>query len=180
MKIELAKPEPGTFGPRGIGDNERFDRGERIILVDGARWGRTSVTTHGRHGMRYRFLQDGRSEVIEERANNSTYKVPATVWGDKVARRHAYGNNKPVAPVEERIIEKVREMIETGLLRDPVVVRGDIEEEARQYRAQRADARRAEEAAFHARACAALGVSINDHSEKVQAVIDAMRAELAR
>lgn len=168
MKIELEK-------------GEGLEKGERYIVVDGVRWGQTVVTHHGVHGTRYRFRQYGSGDLAAERpdADKEYRRGVYDVRSEK--RKRVWVENKLVLdpnwrPVEELVLEKVRMLVDGGKLRDPDVVRVEVEarEERRRREQEGRDAREKRE--FEVRAEKALdrtrGLNL---TEQVRIIVELMR-----
>jgi hypothetical protein len=136
MEIKLEKPEGGAPGSRSI-------------IVDGVRWGRTICRGHGCHGRSHSFYQeaggpiyDGRS-IVEVRTQKKPYSYMETAlaaW----------------QPTEQRVLDKARELIETGKLRHPDVIRAETKKAAYEYtqKCERIEAER--KATFLLKACEAI------------------------
>lgn len=168
--VELRKPLPEENNHRYDSKSrsyvgERFDRGERIIMVDGARWGRTIVTSHGCHGTKHVFKQD-RGEVLMD----SKYPTEIAIRSQK--RRHWDSADK-WRPTEEMVLEKAKELVVTGKLRDPTIVQREHEKAMERFRQRTIEAEQERAAAFRAKAMEAL--QINDPtSEIIGRVVAAM------
>lgn len=159
-------------GKRG----ERFERGERIIMVDGVRWGRTHVTRHGVWGTKY-TIEQRRGSIIQE-PTGFTGKGSHKERDVEIRSIRKRYNSKPGEwrPTEELVLEKVRELIDSGKLIHPEAQREINERASREYReaVDRRDRKEAEE--FRAKAREALG--INDpasDSPLIDKVVEAMR-----
>jgi hypothetical protein len=150
--------------------NDRFDRGERVILVDGVRWGRTIVTFHGVHGTKHCFEQQGGDVLLQ----NPKDKYPREIAVRSMRKRRRYGNDVPWRPTEEVVLEKARELVEAGRLRDPKIVAREQDEAHQHYIQRCAEADAAKRAAFIAKARDALGINSNDPSPLVDRVVAAM------
>jgi hypothetical protein len=107
--VELIRPGP---------QNERFDVGERIIVVDGVRWGRTIVQSKGPLGQIHRFHQDGGEGFIMDVYPPSRFNRFTEVRSLKMRMR-----NRDFRTTEEAVLAKARELVADGLLRDPAIVR---------------------------------------------------------
>lgn len=155
-------------GPgRGHYEGEAFDRGERIIMVDGARWGRTIVTHHGMHGTKHVFLQDNGEVILDD--PNARHPQEVAVRSMR-KRRWREGEWRPT---EEMVLEKARELVEAGKLRDPAVVRREQQEANRLWQEERSAEENQRIADFRAKAMEAL--QINDPtSEIIDRVVAAM------
>jgi hypothetical protein len=114
--IELIRPRDRAHLGRA---GERFGPGERIIVVNGVRWGRTIVQSQGRVGRIVRFHQDGGDILIMEPGPIGPFR--AEVRPVKFRRLHRNDNRT----TEEVVLDKARELVSAGLLRDPIVVRNE-------------------------------------------------------
>ena len=163
LRIELAKPAaPAVFG-------ELFAAGERLILVNGEPWARTLISHHGVYGTRYRFKQlNGETVIVDPAARH-----PREVSVSSSGRRRNWDDDK--RPTEVRILEKARELVASGKLRAPDVVKAEQDAARERYRERVAANVRRQEAEFRERACQALGVNQDDGSELVDRVVAAMR-----
>lgn len=169
MNIELKKSDERDFG-----------RDERIIMVDGVRWGRTIVTHHGWYGTKYTFSQENGGTIYDD--PNARYPHEINVRSER-KRRAEPGTWRPT---EERVLEKIGELIASGKLRDPAIVKKESDEARKAYNARQAERTAAEEAAFRAKADQAirgmtgyvltgLGEKKMPHTEDIEAVVAVMR-----
>jgi len=166
-QIELVKV-PGTRrydAKAGHYVGEAFERGERAIMVDGVRWGRTRVTWHGMHGNSVTF-QESSGEITDDNGRAITVRSKKRTWREDV-------DGAPVVTTEDRTLEKVRELIATGKLRHPDIVRAERAKAAAEYSARIAKQDRERKAAFRAKAMEALRVN-NPDSEVIGRVVAAM------
>lgn len=147
---------------------EHFDRGERIIMVDGVRWGRTHVAYHGCNGTTHTFQQEN-GHVIEERPGE---RYPGEV-SVRSMRRRGYFRDKTWRPTEELVLEKARELVEASRLKHPDVVKAANEQAIERFRARAAKAEAKRTAEFRRRACEALRIN-DETSEIVDRVVEAM------
>jgi hypothetical protein len=107
--IDLRRPTEAEAKAK----DDRFDRGERIIVVDGVRWGRTIVGHHGMHGTKHVFKQD-RAGIIEAKQPGSKYVTEVAVRS-KNKRKAFYRNEEfpkrfAVKPIEPPAIAKPRQL----------------------------------------------------------------------
>ena len=104
-------------------DDLAFGAGERIILVDGVRWGRTFVDHHGMHGTSHTFRQDGGVTITEpyDPPNKSGPRMHAVVVRIGGKRR----DDK--RPTDVQVQEKAADLVRTGKLRDPDAVKAERE-----------------------------------------------------
>jgi hypothetical protein len=119
--------------------------GSRDIVVDGVVWGQMHAESVGPHGMRYHFVQSGRTGYIERRREGSTRLAgfsPVYVASDKIYNRTRPRDSEFV-PLEQRQIAKIRELIAEGLLISPDAFAARIAEQ----RVKNQRAREAEELA---------------------------------
>jgi hypothetical protein len=170
MDIELVKPVPGSeradMAPR---KDEYFDRGERIIVVDGVRWERTSVSSHGVHGQKHTFIQE-HGETLGEVSKHGYFHA----FEVRSSRKRRWGSNDDFRPTLEVVLDKVKELISEGKLRDPATVKAERDDVRERMRAQASARQTAEEQEFKDRAMQATGINDPDH-ETVVRVVKAMR-----
>jgi hypothetical protein len=152
--------------------DKTYDRGERAIMVDGVQWGRTIVSHHGMHRTKHIFKQEG-GGVIEERPGE---KYPGEV-NVRSLRRRSYselrGNEHEWRPTEELVLDKARELVASGRLRHPDVVKAESKAALTRWRAKRDAAEAERKKEFRERACEALRINDPD-SETVDRVVAAM------
>lgn len=147
-----------------------FSRGERMILIDGVRWGRTIVTHHGMHGTSYTFKQDD-GDVITD----GDPKRPHPITIRPVTKRYIR-MGQVWRPTEELIIEKVTELVKSGKLRDPAAVRAENRTATEKWRAKKAAQEAAQEAALVAKAREALVTAVTSlEAEGLAAILAAMK-----
>lgn len=144
MNIELQKPPPEAKG---------FEPGDRIIVVDNVRWGRTLVSRHGVWGTKYQFEQEGGETII------NVVKDRAREIAVRSIRKRSYDQDPVWRPTHELVLDKVRELIEAGKLRHPDVVKAEQAAARARYKARVAENERAEQAAFEAKAREALQIN---------------------
>lgn len=168
MKIELVK-----------GD-KAFDRGERIIMVDGVRWGRTHVKSRGMHGFQYTFEQE-HGDVIGRTSAGRFHEEIVRSASERHGRRFIDGEYRlpdDWKSTEELVHAKVVELVESGMLRDPKIVAAENEAASKRRAAQRITAQARENAAFEARAIKAAG-DFDDGNRNdgnlVSRIVEAMR-----
>src|SRR5262245_17057789 len=99
--------------------------GTRYILVDGVRWGRASRESHGTRGATFTFFQEGASGAIRDDKSHCPWEI-----------------HRVKAPYDQRIIDEAHKLIEVGKLRDPAIVRAEVDA-ARKKRDDVEDARKA-------------------------------------
>lgn len=166
-RIELEKPTALVV------DGERYDRGERVITVNGQPWGRTLVSHHGVHGAQYRIKQLNGEPIIKD--PNAKYPREVSISSSRFRARR----ERDMRPTEEVIIETARELVAAGRLRDPAVVKAEQVARAVRYRERQAEGERREAAEFRAKALEAAGYTgePNDPQsvELVDRVVAAMR-----
>lgn len=163
--VELVKPIPGstTRGPKAKGDY--FDRGERIILVDGVRWGRTHMKWHGCNGTTVTFSQEAGEEICDIRGNGEYQRAIAVsvrsqgrherrVWKDG-----RYIDNPEFKTTEELATIKAQELVAAGRLRDPEIVKRERAEAHARWIEQRARREVEKAEAWRRRAMEALGIN---------------------
>ena len=173
--IELLKP------PK---EATLFDRGERLIVVDGVIWGRTVIRHHGTRPPSYRFVQLSgdifMGDAVVDRISDGKMKrsIDAEVYQEAERRYRHSTEKRPTA--ESLILEKVRELIKEKKLRHPDEVKAERAKQAEQYRQQAADAEAAQKAAFEKRAREALdpiagAVFAEDFDDTLAKVVGAMK-----
>jgi hypothetical protein len=149
--VELVRPEP----PFEQGDF--FDRGERAIVVDGKRWGRTIVKGHGVWGNSHHFKQDADDMILKDGCKDEPWKEHYWERVDSDRNRRYRRDDNPVRDTFELVIEKVQALIAAGKLRDPDVVRSEQQKRNAAWLEKR-KAEKAEQAAqFRAKALEAAG-----------------------
>jgi hypothetical protein len=155
---------------------EGLAKGERAIMVNGVRWGRTRVNYHGCHGQTHTFEQEEGDELEERPGTRYPGKVSVRSENRRHARIRAIGRDEPPdwKPTEQLVLEKVRELVAAGRLRDPSIVRSEHEAAAALYRKRSAEREIEEQAEFRRRACEALRIN-DETSEMVDRVVAAMR-----
>jgi hypothetical protein len=176
MKIELVRHPPQKYG-----DPDYFDRGERIIMVDGVRWGRTRVQSHGSRGTTTTFEQEGGETILDPSSKRADY-INVRSENARHAKVHIPGKGY-VLPAdwkttEQRTLEVAVDLVRDGLLRHPDVVKAEAEKRAAARRKARESAQERENAAFRNRAETALApleTTRELYQELVTRVIDAMR-----
>lgn len=158
--IELVTPPAELRDWRTRRDNpkrEFFDRGERIIMVDGVRWGRTRVTWHGCHGTRTGFIQDNGEELGRTSKGGYFHREAVSSPNARHAKQFitnpATGEREYRLPDnfksgEELVLEKVRELVATGKLRDPAVVKAESDAAHARYQKRQAEGEKREAAGY--------------------------------
>lgn len=167
MNIELVRSkDPG------------FDRGERIILIDGVRWGRTHMQWRGCHGTETTFSQEHGKKIGT--VSKGGYFHPIRVMSATARRSRRWIEGKGyVLPsdfqtTEQRTVSRIAELIYDGQLRHPEIVQAETAQRHADYRAKRQQVQAEAEEAFKAKAMEAVRANDPD-SEIVQRVIEAMR-----
>lgn len=180
MKIELVMPAPELRDWRTRKEGQEFfERGERIIMVDGERWGRTYVTWHGCNGTKTVFEQhhgDVITKSIGERGTR-VREVSVSSASERHAKRFIDGQYRlpdDFKSTEHLVLDKVRELIDGDLLRHPDIVAKEANEIAAKMEAQRITRHERELAEFKAKAMEAVRANDPD-SEIVARVVEAMR-----
>jgi len=138
-----------------------FERGERIILVDGVRWGRTHCTWHGCWGTRITIRQDNGGCIADENGPIEIRSGRKGRWDEE--------------STDNKVLKKVQELVAAGKLRDPKIVQAENEKAAAEYSRRAAERDAQEELQFRKRACEALGLNSDNGSELVTRVVAAMR-----
>lgn len=155
LKVELVKCENtrryDNKQNRWVG--ESFEGGERVILVNGVRWGRTCVARHGVWGTSHTFEQDGgdRIPAIEGESRDRSKYVQVR----SMTKRRMRDDTK-WRPTEEMVLEKARELVASGRLRDPAVVKLEAKQEHERWLAEREQRDRERVDAIRAKAAEAL------------------------
>lgn len=174
--IILAKPNTDLITHPG----ETFTDGERVILVDGVRWGRTVVTRHGVHGTKTWFEQEGGDRVtVRGVLKGGRRDVYVRSANPREARRFIDGEYR--LPDDFRatatlVLAQVIELVDTGALRDPAVVRRESEARRAEHARRLTEGAERERQAFRKRAIEALTVGgVMGYTEQmIGAVIAAM------
>lgn len=164
-------------------DKEFFDRGERIIMVEGERWGRTHVSWHGSRGTSTTFHQDGWGTLTRtSKRGDREYNISVSSASKRHARRFIPNGNGGTdyrlpggfKDTNQLVLEKINEMIAEGKLRHPSIVKQEVAAENAAYARRREAAAAKEEAEFRTKAAEA--VRANDpNSEIVDRVVEVMR-----
>jgi hypothetical protein len=171
-RVELVKVSPP------FRDRDYFDRGERAIMVDGARWGRTHVAWHGCNGTTVTFSQEAGEEICDMRGKGE-YSRAIAVSVRSMGRRDRriwkdgrYVNNPDFKTTEELATIKAQELVDAGRLRDPQIVRKERDEAHRRWVEQRARREVEKAEAWRRRAMEAL--NINDPESETLARVLAL------
>lgn len=152
-----------------------FSRGERAIMVDGVRWGRTVVTHHGVHGTKHVFWQEGGDPIYEDKREKRPREIVV-----RSMRRRRFSDAGEWQTTESLVLEKAIELVKAGKLRDPDVVRAETAAANERYREQAAAQEAERKAAFEARArdvliaLAVIGLTNQPNPEDIAAVVAAM------
>lgn len=154
--------------------DEKLNRGERYIVVDGVRWGRTIVSYHGVHGTSHAFRQEG-GDLIGELSKGG-YFHEVSVRSEK---KRLFQEDK-WRPTEEKVMEKIRDLIRDGRLRHPDIVRAEAAETNRQINEKRKEIDRKKQEQFEAMAREAVAsiasvLSHESYLETVNRIVNAMR-----
>lgn len=148
-----------------------------MILVDGVQWGQTRVEFRGRNGTVTKFEQL-HGDIISSKEGEEALKDfrgyhDVKVWSDKIELR---GVKTPSKPLDERVIDKIKELIEKGKLRHPDVVRAENEKAEKDRELKYSARQKAEDEAFRTKAMEALGLNDpNSDDSRIAKVIEAMR-----
>jgi hypothetical protein len=126
-------------------------RGRKSIIVDGAKWGSVHMDTHGVHGPTYSFIQDGIPGYLQEPSASGHF---SHVIGVRATSRKYRPKDEP--PIESLILDKVRELIAAGRLRDPAVVKAEQQTRIDADRQRAAEIAAAEQREFEAHAAEAI------------------------
>lgn len=152
-----------------------FDRGERAILVDGIRWGRTHVKSHGPRGYSVFFSQAGDGDYIyrdgKERKDWNRVSVHKP-------RRGMF--DPPGKTTEDMVFEMVQGLLQEGKLVDPATMKARNDAALAKMREEMRPAHRlAEDQEFRDKALDACGFINEPNSTEsvalVARVIEAMR-----
>jgi hypothetical protein len=133
-----------------------FDGDSRLksIVVNGKTWGYIRQKTHGCHGHSYTFDQVNGGRIGEVDKSDRFY--PFKVKSDKLLMRTSHGEEYDHDPLPLRLRKAVIELIETGRLRDPEILRQEHEALMAENRKQREEQTKIEKQAFRDRAREAL------------------------
>lgn len=175
MNVELVLPPAELRDWRQKAeDQEFFDRGERIILVDGERWGRTIVRWHGCNGTSTSFRQDGGEEI--GRTSKYGYFHAVTVRSSGRRPWHDKGEWKST---DQLVLDKVHELIAEKKLRPPAVVKAEAEAARARWRQQQAEREQREAAEFRVKALEAAGYTGEPNDPEsvalVERIVEAMK-----
>lgn len=175
LKIELVRPLVGSDGARRPHKGEQFGAGERIILVEGERWGRTRVAWHGVHGTSTTFYQENGDQIggTDGRGRFTEMKV----WSAKERHAKTWINGQYRLPddfknTETLVAEAVAMLVETRCLVDPQSALADREKEQARAIARHQAAQRREDEAFRKRAMDAIGLEYGPTSDAKAALLD--------
>jgi hypothetical protein len=174
-KITLERsPEPDKL-------TDRFDRGERIIMVDGVRWGRTMVHSMGSRGTETTFV-DMVGTTIGAPTASGRHFLPVRVMSasrksSMVLTGTGYRLPDGFKDTEQLTLEKAIELVEQGKLRAPEIVEAELAEKAAELRANREARKALDDREFRTRAAIAVTLSVTDplYSDALDRVIAAMR-----
>lgn len=139
--------------------------GHRNVMVDGIRWAvmRKNGSSKRHH---FTFNQEGSGKQVRHpvEPNRAALKYPKILAGMAVFvesqsdyERKREGIPTKILTVEERQIAAVRHAIKLGLLRDPEIVRAEVEGENAAHRAKLAEAGQKERQKFEEKAIEVLG-----------------------
>lgn len=162
MNIQLAR----IFNERW----QQYERGDRLILVDGEEWGRVECQGRGCHGNVYYFRDSSNTRVIDPSSKRATAYINSKI--------RYYDDDK--RPTQERIVAKIRTLIESDALRSPSALAQDAEESRRQFLAEReremtAALKRRQQIA--AEIVAEHAASLNDREPLINAIVSALGVE---
>lgn len=178
MNVTIEKPLPSNSDhSRAMRPGEGFGRGERLIMVDGERWGRTRCEGHGVWGVSHLFFQDdgNSTQPITEGEIGRTAHVRSQ------SKRHQWryateaNPNAQPTPTFDLVLAKARELIEAGKLRSPKDVRADRDKKRDELQRERNALDLQEARAFRERAIKALGLDHDNKSYMIDDVVEAMR-----
>lgn len=172
--VELVKAAP-PFAP-----DDYFDRGERIIMVNGVRWGRTHVKWHGCNGNSVHFEQEGGDMLCRDPHDAETWKEYRWLSVRSLSKRHSrqWVDGKYVQigwqSTEDLALAKAKELIAAGRLRHPDTLRAEAEVRQVAYQNERMEKQERRQREFRERACQALGINQDDGSDIIDRVVTAM------
>lgn len=146
-------------------------RGERAIVVDGVTWGRTHVQGRGVHGNTTTFSQINGEEIGDITGSGRHRAVEIR----SIKRRRWLGSEDKHRPTLDMVLEKAIELVNTGRLRDPAIVKAEVEKRRAVARDRAAENEREKNEEFERRAREALRINDNEQSELVDRVVKAMR-----
>lgn len=161
------------------------DTPNKLIRIDGKVWAKTTAKSMSRYGVMYSFLQlatGGQRWTITVPAPSAfrpgeLRKVEAQVRSHS---KNSHRNNGDERPTEQRIVDKVIELIEAGHLLDPDEAQRRIDAQTDQRRTEREKRDQERREAFRVKAIEAIfGKPANypGHKElrdQVERVVDAM------
>lgn len=152
---------------------EGLDKGERYIVVDGVRWGRTVISYHGMHGTRHKFEQIGSGHRVKVDDRD--------VWVDSAKRRRVWVDNHLVPdpdwkPTDDLVLAKAVDLVGQCLLRHPDNVREEIKRQNEAYQRKQEQQAAKEQREFEAKATEMLDRlrGLNETSQ-VKIMVEAMR-----
>lgn len=127
MNIELAK----CFYSNG-----QAMVGIRRILVDGVEWGRIVPKHRGPRGVSYRFMDGFLNPVMN--AGENLKKLSS--WEVESRRYVAERDPADRRPLDDFFLDEVEKLVKDGLLRDPALLKAEMEAEERERRDRLAQA----------------------------------------
>lgn len=133
------------LGIEGAWNEGKPVRGDRDIMVDGVKWGHVIMVGHGCHGPSYEFYDAEGAGIHQKFASGklSTHSLEAV---RSVTRRRRFGADaNDNRSTEERIMDRARELMEAGRMRDPAELLKDRQASAARYRARRDEEQKAEQ-----------------------------------
>lgn len=149
MKIELVK---GTASVRA---DEYFGPGERVIMVDGIRWGRTFAQSMSRYGMKYTFGQEHGGMIYDKDDDQrEKWEKPVNV---RISRRER--TNADTRSTDQILVDKIAELIAAGRLIAPNIKKAKNLAAHEAFRQEQRAAHAARDKAFRAKALEALHLS---------------------
>lgn len=148
-----------------------YDRGSKVILVDGEKWGEYRMESHGMHGPSYHAsdlhgpLYTGVKKFGRNKGDGIEHSFRPTREKD-VRRNNLYvrddDKKKKFIPTDEQLRLHAIELIESGVLRSPVSRNNEITAAHAKYVAERERAEERADTEFKNRADAAIGLEVTN------------------
>lgn len=156
-------------------DDKQFGRGERAIMVDGVQWGRTHVSSHGCHGTKHVFEQTG-GDIIGDMSKGGYFHEIAV----RSEKRRPWMKEDSWKPTEDRVLDKARELVTAGRLRNPDVVRAERAALHAKMEKNRESAAEREATEFANKALAAIGLDLTTYIADAvnQTTVDELRKRI--
>lgn len=160
---------------------QKTDRAEKKwIMVDGVRWGDVWRTSHGMYAPTYTFHYPDNGELMEPTNNGKRERNIVVTAQNKHEKRWAKNPDEvDKRTTDERVTDKIKELIASGQLKSPEAKAAETAEELRAYRERQKAIEDRENAEFDQKAREALEEHRYDDTpistDQIAAVVAAMR-----